>query len=342
MMSYSHTEVWVVDKEAEELEKERGIREAALWIKKGEVIAFPTETVYGLGGDAQNDEAVEKIFQAKGRPGDNPLIVHIGKKEQLDTLATSLSPLTEQLIDRFWPGPLTVIVPKKGGISSRVTAGLSTVAVRMPAHPVALALLQAANVPIAAPSANRSGRPSPTKASHVLEDLEGKIKGVIDGGEAGYGVESTVVEVKEDVVWILRPGGVTKEELIEVVGKNCVKEATTSSRAPKSPGMKYRHYAPNTPLLLINEKEALREEVVRRQEAGETVAVMARESMRPFCKEANHFVSLGCSLEEVAASLYDQLRRADRAGADVILCETFPNRGLGRAIMNRLEKATSR
>ncbi|MDA3129381.1 L-threonylcarbamoyladenylate synthase [Aliibacillus thermotolerans] len=340
-MSYSQTKIWVVDKNRSELEKEPAIQEAALWINKGEVIAFPTETVYGLGADARNDKAVKKIFQAKGRPGDNPLIVHIGEKEQLHHVTRSLSCCAEQLMERFWPGPLTVILPKKEGLSSRVTAGLDTVAVRMPSHPVARALLQVANVPVAAPSANRSGKPSPTKAAHVMEDLDGKIKGVIDGGDAGYGVESTVIEVIEDIVWILRPGGVTKEQLAEVVGEKRVKETTTSSHAPKSPGMKYRHYAPNTPLLLVDGNVAMQREITKRRHAGQTVTVMAREAMRASSEEANHFVSLGQSLEEVAARLYDQLREADRTDADVILCETFPPDGLGRAIMNRLEKAAS-
>lgn len=250
------------------------ISEAAALLRSGETVAFPTETVYGLGADARNTTAVEAVFAAKGRPSDNPLIVHIARREDLERLVTEVHPVASALIDAFWPGPLTLVLPVRPGVlSPLVTAGLDTVGVRMPDHPVALALLRAADCPVAAPSANRSGRPSPTLASHVLEDLAGYIGGVLDGGAAGVGLESTVVQVQPDgTAAVLRPGGITAEQLAAVTGTEAaaakpaagantpagasgggsvpvppaaepgVGEAG-SSPAPRAPGMKYTHYA---------------------------------------------------------------------------------------------------
>lgn len=223
------------------------ISEAAALLRSGETVAFPTETVYGLGADARNTAAVEAVFAAKGRPSDNPLIVHIARREELGRLVTEVHPVAEALIDAFWPGPLTLVLPVRPGVlSPLVTAGLDTVGVRMPDHPVALALLRAADCPVAAPSANRSGRPSPTLAAHVLEDLAGYIGGVLDGGAAGVGLESTVVQVQPDgTVAVLRPGGITAEQLAAVTGTEAAaaKPAASSSPAPRAPGMKYTHYA---------------------------------------------------------------------------------------------------
>lgn len=260
---------------------QRAIMEAAAMLREGGTVAFPTETVYGLGADARNSSAVEAVFAAKGRPSDNPLIVHIAKLEELDELVTEVHPVEAALIKAFWPGPLTLVLPVRPGVlSPLVTAGLDTVGVRMPDHPLALALLSAAHCPVAAPSANRSGRPSPTQAAHVMEDLAGYIGGVLDGGAAGVGLESTVVQVQPDgTVAVLRPGGITAEQLAAVAGAGAVRSAPAaavddaagtagpstvpaeadaasamlsggpaaagdSSPAPRAPGMKYTHYAP--------------------------------------------------------------------------------------------------
>ncbi|WP_240376175.1 L-threonylcarbamoyladenylate synthase [Bacillus piscicola] len=349
-MSYQQTEVWCVDKEDNQLTSHPDIQQAGLWIKKGEVIAFPTETVYGLGGDATNEEAVKKIFQAKGRPADNPLIVHIGERAQWHDLAADIPEMARQLADAFWPGALTLIVPKKPSVSNLVTAGLDSVAVRMPDHPVARALITAAGVPVAAPSANRSGRPSPTKAEHVRRDLDGRIAGIVDGGASGYGLESTVVDCTGDEAWILRPGGITKEEIEDILGKEKVRlpggAPADAKVTPKAPGMKYRHYAPDAPVYLLTDNSTENERQMNEaKRQGSTIAVLASEERRDeFSRCADVFLSLGSGsrLEEVSASLYDTLRRADESGVDIIFCETFSREGLGLAIMNRLEKAAAR
>lgn len=228
-------------------------QEAAKLLRSGECVAFPTETVYGLGADATNQAAVQKIYEAKGRPSDNPLIVHIARREQMDPFVASYPVKAIQLMEKFWPGPLTVILPlKKDSLATNVSAGLSTVGVRMPEHPVSLALIDAANIPVAAPSANRSGKPSPTTASHVIEDLDGKIAGIIDGGATGVGLESTVIDCSLDIPVILRPGGVTKEQIEQIIGPvDIATNNTKETEKPKAPGMKYTHYAPKAPVYLI-------------------------------------------------------------------------------------------
>ncbi|WP_223879940.1 L-threonylcarbamoyladenylate synthase [Paenibacillus spiritus] len=263
----------------------QALAEAAELLRRGETVAFPTETVYGLGANAQSTEAVQRIFAAKGRPSDNPLIVHIADRSALEGLVTEVPPAAAALMDAYWPGPLTVVLPLRGGaVSPRVSAGLDTVGIRMPDHPVALALLTAAGCPVAAPSANRSGRPSPTTAAHVLDDLAGAVGGVLDGGAAGVGLESTVIQVLDDgKVAVLRPGGITAEQLAAVVGADAVlppappvdftapadavkppasgddaagpdaarTDAGGSGPAPRAPGMKYAHYAPRGELRIV-------------------------------------------------------------------------------------------
>ncbi|MGY4688406.1 L-threonylcarbamoyladenylate synthase [Salibacterium sp. K-3] len=343
-MSYKQTKVWYVDKWDGEEPSPPEIEEAGLCIRQGETVAFPTETVYGLGADASRDEAVDKIFEAKGRPGDNPLIVHIGSRAQWQDLAYRIPDMAEKLADAFWPGPLTLIVPKSNAVSEKVTAGLSTVAVRMPQHHVARTLINRAGVPVAAPSANRSGRPSPTKAEHVWHDLDGRIAGIVQGGEAGYGLESTVVDCTGNKAVILRPGGITRDELAGVLGSENVASpaASVKEEAPKAPGMKYRHYAPSSPLVLVD--ESVHEAVQKARQDGRTVGVMAVDEHRgKLEKDCDVFIPLGSrdDLQAVAAHLYDNLRRADQSGVDVIFCETFPADGIGEAVMNRLEKAAS-
>lgn len=228
------------------------IEEAAALLRSGETVAFPTETVYGLGADATNENAVAKIFTAKGRPQDNPLIAHVATKEQLKRLVDNIPPYAEKLMDLFSPGPITYILPTNGTCAENVTAGLSTVGVRIPDHPVARELLKTCDIPIAAPSANVSGKPSPTLADHVWEDLQGKISGLLDGGATGVGVESTVLDCTQVIPIILRPGGVTKEQLEEVVGTVIVDPSLANkNEKPKAPGMKYRHYSPEVPMWLV-------------------------------------------------------------------------------------------
>ncbi|MBC6976225.1 threonylcarbamoyl-AMP synthase [Bacillus sp. Xin] len=337
-----HTNMWVVDNVVEIKKDYPQLQEAARLLRENEAIAFPTETVYGLGANAMNDEAIAKIFEAKGRPSDNPLIVHIGAKSQLGEIVREITPVAEVLMKHFWPGPLTIILPKKNGISEKVTAGLDTVGVRMPDHPVALALIEAANVPVAAPSANRSGRPSPTLAHHVYEDLNGKIAGIVDGGATGVGVESTVVDCTSEVPTILRPGGITKEQLEEVIGTVSLDPALKDEKEkPKAPGMKYTHYAPKAPLSIVEgSREFIQQLVDKKKEEGYTVGVLTTEEYQHVYK-ADVVLSCGVrsDLASVATKLYDVLRTFDASKVDVIFSESFPNEGIGNAIMNRLTKA---
>ena len=334
--------MWVVDNAVEIKKDYPQLQEAARLLRENEAIAFPTETVYGLGANAMNDEAIAKIFEAKGRPSDNPLIVHIGAKSQLMGIVREITPVAEELMKHFWPGPLTIILPKKDGISEKVTAGLDTVGVRMPDHPVALALIEAASVPVAAPSANRSGRPSPTLAHHVYEDLNGKIAGIVDGGATGVGVESTVVDCTSEVPTILRPGGITKEQLEAVIGTVSLDPALKDEKEkPKAPGMKYTHYAPKAPLSIVEgSRDFIQQLVDKKKEEGYTVGVLTTEEYQHVYK-ADMVLSCGVrsDLASVATKLYDVLRTFDTSKVDVIFSESFPNEGIGNAIMNRLTKA---
>ncbi|MED1283700.1 L-threonylcarbamoyladenylate synthase [Bacillus mycoides] len=337
-----HTNMWVVDNVVERKKYYPQLKEAARLLRENEAVAFPTETVYGLGANAMDDEAIAKIFEAKGRPSDNPLIVHIGTKSQLDGIVREIPPVAEKLMEHFWPGPLTIILPRKKGISERVTAGLNTVGVRMPDHPVALALIEEANVPVAAPSANRSGRPSPTLASHVYEDLNGKIAGIVDGGATGVGVESTVIDCTSEVPTILRPGGITKEQLEAVIGNVSLDPALKDEKEkPKSPGMKYTHYAPKAPLSIVEgSREFIQRIVDEKKKEGFKVGVLTTEEYQ-HVYSADVVLSCGArsDLASVATKLYDVLRTFDASEVDVIFSESFPNEGIGNAIMNRLTKA---
>ncbi|USG65428.1 L-threonylcarbamoyladenylate synthase [Brevibacillus ruminantium] len=345
------TKIWIVDKNVENLKSCTQIVDAARLLHDGETVAFPTETVYGLGANALSDEAVGKIFMAKGRPSDNPLIVHIGDKEQLREVAAALPEKGAALVEAFWPGPLTLILPKTDRVASLVTAGLDTVGVRMPDHPIALELIRQAGVPVAAPSANRSGRPSPTTADHVLADLTGRIAGVIDGGATGVGVESTVLDVTVDPPLICRPGGITREQLEEVIGEVRLDPAflQESVEAPRSPGMKYTHYAPEGEMWLVQGEESKAREQMRVMLAeakrhGRKTGVMATEESLSYWqqqKEADVVLSLGSSRElgEVAQQLYGALRQFDDEQVQFIVSPAFPRTGIGMAVMNRLEKA---
>jgi L-threonylcarbamoyladenylate synthase len=338
-----NTKVWKVDKYVDNLENNPQVVDAAHFLQENEVVALPTETVYGLGGNAESDVAVEKIFAAKGRPSDNPLIIHIGNKQQLNAFVTEIPEKAAVLMDTFWPGPLTIIFKKKDGVlSEKATAGLDTVGVRMPDHPVALALLKKCQLPIAAPSANSSGKPSPTNAQHVIEDLDGKIAGVIDGGSTGVGVESTVLDCTEDIPVILRPGGVTKEQLEAVVGEVHLDAALIDEASkPKAPGMKYQHYAPNAPLYLVNGSRAFLQSLIEeKQKEGLRVGVLAtEESVESYHSDVVIACGKRSQLESVATALYETLRKFNQEKVDIIFSEMFPNTGVGHAIMNRLQKA---
>lgn len=325
------------------------IEEAALILRRGGLVAFPTETVYGLGANALDGRAVARIFKAKGRPSDNPIIVHVAGREQVSALTESLPAAAEMLMDAYWPGPLTLVLPVGEMVPREVTAGLRTVAVRMPDHPVALALIRAAGVPVAAPSANMSGRPSPTSAEHVLEDLKGRIEAVLDGGPAGVGVESTVLDMTSKVPVVLRPGGITPEDLRDVLGEVEVDPAAAAGfskeEKPRSPGMKYAHYAPLAPLrLVIGKPEAaalkIKELAGNEKARGRKVGILSFSKNDDF-SYYGEVVTAGCreKPETVAAGLYSALRRFNDLGVDIIFAEGLDELGVGLAVMNRLKKA---
>jgi L-threonylcarbamoyladenylate synthase len=334
---------------------EKGIREAAVLLQAGETVAFPTETVYGLGADARSTKAVEAVFAAKGRPSDNPLIVHISDADQLEGMVAKINDTARTLMNMFWPGPLTLVLPVvPQALSSRVTAGLDTVGVRMPDHPIALRLIAEAGCPLAAPSANRSGRPSPTLAQHVREDLEGRIGGILDGGPTGVGLESTVVQAGDDgTVTILRPGGVTAEQLAAVARAVVLDPALAAtpgedadSPAPRSPGMKYTHYAPRGRLSVVQGPSSvevtgwIRAALAEASARGERTAVLAfDEHTAGYAGERVYTLGKLDALHEAAQRLYGVLRRCDEDGVTYILAESCPPKGLGDAVMNRLLKA---
>jgi L-threonylcarbamoyladenylate synthase len=316
---------------------------AASLLNAGRLVAFPTETVYGLGAIYRDEAAVGKIFTAKGRPNDNPLIVHIWHLGQLTELTREIDPKWQRLMTIFWPGPLTLVFPKQAAVPALVTAGLDTVAVRMPSHPVVRELLRLTRIPVAAPSANLSGKPSPTRAEHVLTDFAAKIPLVIDGGPCAAGLESTVLTLDAGQPRILRPGSITKE-MLEAALDETVAVAAGETNRPQAPGMKYRHYAPQAPVLLVEGEKA---EVVARinalLEAGgglEKIAVIGfSENLARY--RTNLVLDLGPAKhpELAAARLYDLLRRCDALGVDRILIEGVAETGIGAEIKNRLNKA---
>lgn len=337
-MDIVKTVVWTVDKHVNETKLEQ----AAACLKKNQVVAFPTETVYGLGANALSDEAVEKIFEAKGRPSDNPLIVHISDLSQLEMLVERVPDHAKRLINAFWPGPLTLVLPKGKAVSEKVTAGLSTVAVRMPNHPAALALIRQCGLPLAAPSANLSGKPSPTTAEHVKHDLGGRIAGIVDDGKTGVGLESTVVDCSGEKTTVLRPGGITVAELEEVIGKVSIDKGLKKEDQPKSPGMKYTHYAPQAAVTLVDGEQAFIQSLVDSERSkGKRVGVLTTEEQKHLYR-ADAVVSCGLrsDLSTVGRGLYAALRKFDECDVDVIFAETYSTNGFGEAVMNRLEKSS--
>ena len=326
------------------------VREAAKLLQNGEVVAFPTETVYGLGANALDGQAVRKIFAVKGRPADNPLIVHVASPEAAEPLC-HVSREARLLMARFWPGPLTLLLPKKDVIPAVTNAGLPSVAVRMPDHPVALKLLNACGVPVAAPSANRSGRPSPTTAQHVLEDLDGAIPMILDGGECKVGLESTVLDLTGPHPAIVRPGYVTMEMLsAELPGVQVADSAMRPLRKDEtavSPGMRHRHYAPKGELTLVGGEADRVEAACKRlyreaEECGERACLLIAHERRAAYEGFNTYILGSLSEPEtIAHALFTALRRMDELGVGVILCEMMGTSGIGLAIMNRLYRAAS-
>ncbi len=324
--------------------------EAASILRSGGLVAFPTETVYGLGGNALDPDASRKIYAAKGRPSDNPLIVHIADVSALEELARDIPDEAYRLAEAFWPGPLTIILKKKPIVPDSTTGGLATVAIRFPSHPVANRLILESGLYIAAPSANASGRPSTTKAEHVIEDLDGKIDMVIDSGSSQIGLESTIVDLSEDIPTILRPGFVTIEMLRRIVPGIVYDRAVTERKkddtiVAKAPGMKYRHYAPKGDLMIFEGDpdrvaKAINEAVKRANEAGKRAGVLATaQNLDRYNCAVIECVGSKTDEEEISSHLFDTLRRFDELGVDLIFSESFDCGGLGQAIMNRLLKA---
>ncbi|WP_422124019.1 L-threonylcarbamoyladenylate synthase [Planococcus sp. X10-3] len=322
-----NTEVILVDKN---VNKEESYAQAVDIIRGGGIVAFPTETVYGLGADATNPDAVSKIFEAKGRPADNPLIVHVDSKSAAVDCVKGVSEKAEKLMDAFWPGALTLIMKSKPHLfAQNVTADLDTVGIRVPNHPVALNLLKRLQLPIAAPSANTSGKPSPTLAEHVYHDMEDKIPLILDGGSTKIGIESTVLDMTSEPPVILRPGNVTKEQIERVIGTVRL-SAEVNGNKPKSPGMKYTHYAPDAPVYLIEDDgKLIRKAIEYVQGKGKKIAVLSSTEY----PEADYYFPLS------AETLYSSLRKCDQTDADLILACVYTERDDNDFIMNRLEKA---
>jgi L-threonylcarbamoyladenylate synthase len=342
------TLVLTVDSEKPEVEK---IRIAAGFVQRGGLVAFPTETVYGLGADALNPKAVLSLFEAKKRPFDNPPIVHVGNPKDAYRLVETALPEAETLMKEFWPGPLTLIFKRSKIVPDVTVAGLETIAIRMPRHNVALALLRESNCPIAAPSANLAGKPSPTAAKHVFDDLDGRIDAILDAGSTNIGVESTVLDLTADPPQILRPGGTPYEMLKRFLGKVelnpvAVAEKELQIQKVRSPGMKHKHYAPNADVIVVEGQVSavvrkVKELVESHKRKGLKVGVLATDETVG-CYEADVVKSLGSrsNLAVIARNLFALLREFDLDGVDVVIAEGVPVEGLGLAVMNRLRKAS--
>lgn len=336
------TEILKIDRENIDTD---AIKKAANFIKSGQLVAFPTETVYGLGADGINDEACRKIFKAKGRPSDNPLILHISHISMLDNLVEEITDKHRKLFE-LWPGPMTLIFKKSKSIPDAVTAGGDTVAIRFPSDQIARALITEADTPIAAPSANISGRPSPTKARDVYQDMDGIIPLIIDGGESNIGIESTVIDLSGDEPIILRPGFYTYEFLKDILSDMRLDDSLVdSSKIPKSPGQKYKHYAPKAKLRVFIGEDVpthLLSEAEKYKSDGKKVGILAfEEDKEKF--NSYPYISLGSrkDLSTMSHVLFSSLREMDRLGVDLILAEGVKEKHLGKSIMNRMKKAAA-
>ena len=317
--------------------QKEGIEQAAKIVRDGGLVAFPTETVYGLGADAMNELAVRRIFEAKGRPLDNPCIVHIESRNMLDRVSVSIGDKAEHLIERFWPGPLTLVLKRNAEVAPAVSAGLPTVAVRMPRNEIALALIRAAGTPIAAPSANSSGRPSPTKAAHVLEDLQRRIELILDGGTTNIGIESTVLDLTADPPAILRPGWITLEMIGEVIGS--VHSGASDEELRRSPGTRHRHYSPKARVILIEgESPDALEQICREQLQQGKTGFIGHTSIRIDDPNFRALI-LDPTAEVYAHALYAALRELDQPDTGAIIVEGISDQGEGAAVMDRLRRA---
>ncbi len=333
------------------------IRYAAGVLRKGGLVAFPTETVYGLGALVWDEKAVERVFQVKGRPSDNPLIVHVSSVEMVEKVAAQIPEDAYKLMEKAWPGPLTIVLPRGKSVPRSVTAGLDTVAVRMPSHPVALSLIRESGEPVAAPSANPSGKPSPTSGRHVVRDLMGKIEVILDAGETLYGVESTVVNITTDPPTLLRPGAITVEDVERILGRKILvpefAKGLGHAEKPLAPGMKYRHYAPEAKLILVEapsyDQECLKSlaDYVKTKALskgnGKLCLLATLETLQYYSGSGFETFILGSrgNLFEIAKNLFTLLRKVDEEQCTIVVAEGFPDMGLGLTIMNRLRKAAS-
>lgn len=321
------------------------LKKQAELLKEGKTVIFPTETVYGLGANALDENAVKKIYEAKGRPSDNPLIVHIYDREEVRDLAKDISDKAEIVMDKFWPGPITIILNKKDIVPNTTSGGLDTVAIRMPSHKIARELIKQSGLPIAAPSANISGRPSPTKGNHVKEEMDGRVSGIVLGGNCDFGLESTVLDLTGEVPMILRPGSITKENLEEVLGEVLVDPSLLKkedNKKAKAPGMKYTHYSPDADVYIVSgsDKDVINKinQIIRENsENGIKSGVMCVEKNKEVYE--GEVISLGNTLEEVGSNLFDVLREMDKRNVDIVYSEAFEMTGVGQAIMNRLLKS---
>ena len=322
-----------------ECPQDKAIEQAAEVIRSGGLVAFPTETVYGLGADAMNERAIQKIFEAKGRPADNPLIVHVSSREMLDLVASDVSEKAEALIARYWPGPLTLVLKRKPEVPASVSAGLPTIAARMPANKIALELIRISRAPLAAPSANRSGRPSPTTAAHVLNDLDGRIEMILDGGETNIGIESTVLDMTTAAPMILRPGWVTAEMLTETIGP--VERAARPEELKRSPGTRHRHYSPRARVVLVQHGSPQAITQTIRQYLTENSVGFIGHTRVDVTNQDFHSIILKDCAADYARSIYSAMRELERKGVGLIVVEGIYEKGEAVAVMDRLRRAAS-
>ena len=322
--------------ETELLDGKIAIEKGAKLIQQGNIVVFPTETVYGLGANAFDSEAVNKIFIAKGRPNDNPLIVHISSKDQISDLVSNISDAAQKVIDEFMPGPITVIMEKSQKVPNEVTAGLQTVGIRMPVHPVAQEFIKACNTPIAAPSANTSTKISPTKAIHVYEDMKGKVPLIIDGGDCEVGIESTIIDMTTEYPTILRPGAITEEMLANVLGSVITFKGKVI--VAKAPGMKYKHYAPNCPMVVANSIESMISEYDKKLNDN-FKPILICKSCHKYSISGRNYIDVGNTEDEVVRNIYSALHEGEKL-SNYIICEDFGNEGKYASVMNRVNKSS--
>jgi len=318
--------------------------EAIELIKNGELVAFPTETVYGLGADATNDNAIKKIFQAKGRPSDNPLIVHVATIEQMKQYVKEIPAYVGKLLQEFSPGPITYVLKSNGVIASSVTAGLDTIAIRIPSDPIANGLIKLSQLPIAAPSANISGKPSPTTAEHVIDDMDGRIAGIIDGGSTDGGIESTVIDCTGDAPVVLRLGGISVTKINEIIKVRTEVENSNNGEqlTPKSPGVKYKHYAPDVPLMVVIEnKKELQKIIKGKKLLGYKIGLIWTGDQIDSFENVDKVIFIGATPKEIAQGLYSSFRKFKKNNVDIVICFIQSSKQAGQAILDRVKRAAT-